>query len=130
LIAKGGYILYNSSKQAEVQLVATGSEVAIAMDAARLIEDAGYGVRVVSMPCMEIFYQQDISYQENVLPKDIYKITIEAGCGMPWWRIIGDNGYIISIDQFGASAPAEQLYKKFNLTPIKIFEVFKEKCII
>jgi transketolase len=129
LIARGGYILYNSSKKADVILVATGSEVAIAMDAAKIIESEDYGVRVVSMPCMDLFYQQDIGYQKNILPKSVYKITIEAGSNMSWWRVIGDNGYILSIDEFGASAPAAMLYKKFNLTSEKVVEVFKKSLI-
>jgi transketolase len=129
LIARGGYILYNSAKKADVILVATGSEISIAMDAAKIIENEDYGVRVVSMPCMDLFYQQDIEYQENTIPKSVYKITIEAGSSMSWWRVVGDNGHILSIDEFGASAPAEQLYKKFNLTSEKVVEIFKKSLI-
>ena len=81
------------------------------------------------MPCMDLFYQQDIEYQENTIPKSVYKITIEAGSSMSWWRVVGDNGHILSIDEFGASAPAEQLYKKFNLTSEKVVEIFKKSLI-
>ena len=98
-------------------LVATGSEVAIAISAADLLEQEGAAVRVVSMPCWELFEKQDTSYRQEVLPRgDAVKVVVEAGIRQGWDRWVGNDAAFVTMDQFGASAPYEVLYDKFGIT--------------
>ncbi|WP_341713612.1 transketolase [Erythrobacter sp.] len=114
--AKGAYRLKGADAPRKVVLVATGSEVAVAMECAAKLEEQGVGADVVSMPCMELFAAQDAAYRADVLPTDALKVSIEAGVTQGWERFIGDNGLAIGIDRFGASAPAEELFAKFGIT--------------
>jgi len=101
----------------DVILVATGSEVAIAIDAADLLEQDGAAVRVVSMPCWELFEQQDEAYQQEVLPRgNAVKVVVEAGIRQGWDRWVGNDAAFVTMDQFGASAPYEVLYEKFGIS--------------
>jgi len=101
----------------DVILVATGSEVAIAISAADLLEQEGAAVRVVSMPCWELFEKQDASYRQEVLPSgDAVKVVVEAGIRQGWDRWVGNDAAFVTMDQFGASAPYEVLYEKFGIT--------------
>ena len=101
----------------DVILVATGSEVAIAVDAADLLEQDGAAVRVVSMPCWELFEQQDETYQQEVLPRgNAVKVVVEAGIRQGWDRWVGNDAAFVTMDRFGASAPYEVLYEKFGIT--------------
>ncbi len=101
----------------DVILVATGSEVAIAVDAADLLEQDGAAVRVVSMPCWELFEQQDEAYQQEVLPRgNAVKVVVEAGIRQGWDRWVGNDAAFVTMDRFGASAPYEVLYEKFGIT--------------
>ncbi len=95
-------------------LVATGSEVSLALEAAELIDRS---VRVVSLPCWELFFEQDEEYRRSVLGDDLPRVSIEAGATFGWERIIGSDGLAIGIDRFGASAPAADLAPYFGLTP-------------
>ncbi|QPC99824.1 transketolase [Qipengyuania soli] len=113
--AKGAYRLKAAEAARKVVLVATGSEVAVAMDCAVQLEAQGIGADVVSMPCMELFAAQDAAYRADVLPADVLKVSIEAGVTQGWERFVGSDGITIGIDRFGASAPAEQLFEKFGL---------------
>ncbi|WP_369025391.1 transketolase [Qipengyuania sp. RANM35] len=113
--AKGAYRLKAAEATRKVVLVATGSEVAVAMDCASQLEARGIGADVVSMPCMELFAAQDAAYRADVLPADVLKVSIEAGVTQGWERFVGNDGITIGIDRFGASAPAEQLFEKFGL---------------
>ncbi len=114
---KGGYILRKEKDKLDIILIATGSEVHLAYEAAKTLEDQGIGTRVVSMPSMELFEQQSEEYKNDVLPKKVTKrVAIEAGSSFGWHKYTGFEGKIISIDTFGASAPANLLFKKFNLT--------------
>ena len=97
-------------------LVATGSEVHIAAEAAALLEADGIGCDVVSMPCWEVFAAQDAGYRTDVLPGDALKVSVEAGVTMGWERWTGSDGLNIGLDHFGASAPAERLYAEYGLT--------------
>jgi transketolase len=99
-----------------VVLIATGSEVHIAADAAALLEAEGIGCDVVSMPCWEAFAAQDAAYKDDLLPADVLKVSVEAGVTMGWERWTGSDGLNIGIDHFGASAPAERLYAEYGLT--------------
>lgn len=98
-------------------LIATGSEVALAMDAKRKLEEAGKKIRVVSMPCWEVFAVQDAAYRESVLPSQIKaRVAVEAGASLGWERYVGDAGATVTIDHFGASAPAHELLQHFGFS--------------
>jgi len=116
LSAKGGYRLRAAQAERKVVLVATGSEVEIAVACAAELEAAGIGADVVSMPCTELFDAQDAAYRADVLPAGVLKVSIEAGVTTGWERYSGLDGLRFGIDRFGASAPAEQLYSYFGLT--------------
>jgi transketolase len=119
---KGGYILEEgSSGLPEVILVATGSEVSLALKAREALEADGASVRVVSMPCIEWFHAQPKAYQQQVLPPDIKaRVSIEAGVAQGWRAIVGDAGEIVSIDHFGASAEGNVLFEQFGFTPDRV----------
>jgi transketolase len=118
-VAKGGYVLAESSTAIPaVILIATGSEVSIAMAARERLEAEGTGTRVVSMPCREWFDDQDAAYQQTVLPPDVKaRVSVEAGIAMSWRDLVGDAGESVSIEHYGASAAASVLYEKFGFTP-------------
>lgn len=116
-VRKGAYVIKDSSGTPDLIVIATGSEVSIALDAAETLDAKGHSVRVVSMPSWELFEDQDSDYKERVLPSACSRrIAIEAGVTMGWERYVGSNGRIIGIDSFGASAPAEELFEYFGIT--------------
>lgn len=116
-IRYGGYILYEPTKSPELILIATGSEVELAITSAIQLEKEGYAIRVVSMPCTSIFDSQPKEYKELVLPSTIRKrIAIEAATTDYWWKYIGFDGDVIGIDTFGESAPAQTLFSHFGFT--------------
>jgi len=126
LSARGAYRLKSAEAARKVILIATGSEVEIAVAVARSLEDRGIGADVVSMPCTEAFDAQDAAYREDILPdvsnREILRVSIEAGTTFGWERYTGLHGLRIGIDRFGASAPAPDLYEHFGLTAPKITE--------
>ncbi|WP_231957015.1 MULTISPECIES: transketolase [unclassified Actinoplanes] len=115
---KGGYILSEaSSGTPKVILIASGSEVAVSLTAQERLEAEGTPTRVVSMPCQEWFFQQDTAYQQEVLPHGVKaRVTVEAGIRMSWDRLLGDAGEAVSIEHYGASAPAKILFEQFGFT--------------
>lgn len=114
---KGGYVLSPSQGKPDVILMATGSEVSIAMDAQKQLEAEGIQSQVVSMPSMELYLKQSPEYCESVLPAANRKrIAIEAGATMPWYRFVGLDGDVLGLDHYGASAPQEVLFKEYGLT--------------
>lgn len=120
-IKRGGYVLVDhelhNNEQLDGILMATGSEVALAVDAEKILRQQGKKFRVVSLPSLEVFAQQDEQYQESVLPSNITKrIAIEAGVSAIWYKYVGCNGKIIGIDRFGESAPDVDLFKEFGFT--------------
>jgi transketolase len=117
-LLKGGYVLRDApSGRPDVILMATGSEVEIALEAAGTLSDQGVGVRVVALPSWELFEAQDAAYRDTVLPAEVKpRVAIEAGSPFGWERYTGDGGTIIGIDRFGASAPASILYREFGIT--------------
>jgi transketolase len=127
LSAKGAYRLRPARAQRQVVLVATGSEVHIAHSAAEALELDGIGCDVVSMPCWSLFDAQPAEYRTDVLPADALIVSVEAGVTMGWERYTGMRGLRIGIDSFGASAPAEDLYRHFGLTPDAIAAKVKAK---
>lgn len=120
LCAKGGYRLRGATADRKVVLVATGSEVSLALDIADKLEAAGHGADVVSMVSTELFDEQTAAYQADVLPADVLIVSIEAGTTFGWERYTGRDGMRFGIDSFGASAPIDDLYDHFGLTVEKI----------
>ncbi|MGQ0844904.1 MAG: transketolase [Sporichthyaceae bacterium] len=117
-VAKGGYVLQEAgSGLPELILIATGSEVQIAVAAREALEAEGVPTRVVSMPCIEWFEAQDEAYRATVLPGRVTaRVAVEAGIAQGWWRYVGDGGEVVGIEHFGASAPYSTLYEQFGLT--------------
>lgn len=116
LCMKGGYRLRAASADRKVVLVATGSEVSLALEVADKLEAAGHGADVVSMVSTELFDEQDAAYQADILPSDVLLVSIEAGTTFGWERYTGRDGLRFGIDSFGASAPIDDLYRHFGLT--------------
>jgi transketolase len=131
LSAKGAYRLRAAKGPRQVILIATGSEVEIAVAAAEALEAEGVGADVISMPCMELFEAQDQSYKDellpNVPPEQLLRVSIEAGVTLGWDRYTMANGLRIGLDRFGASAPAEDLYAKFGFTAEAVVPKIKAK---
>ena len=124
---RGGYILKKESEgTAEVLIMASGSEVGLALAAAEKLEESGTAVRVVSMPCMDLFAEQSEEYKDSVLPKSIEKrVVVEAGSSMSWGRYAGYDACYITMDGFGASAPAGQLFEKYGFTVDNVVQQVK-----
>jgi transketolase len=126
-IERGGYVLRNKSGKPDVILIATGSEVMIASGAVDLLDEQGVKARLVSMPCVENFLDQDEDYRNDVLPPDVRaRVSVEAAATLGWERIVGERGAIIGMTTFGASAPQKDLYNHFGFTPEHVAEVAKE----
>ena len=116
-ISRGGYVLSDSEGQPEAIIIATGSEVELALKAAEELRAAGKNIRVVSMPSTNIFDAQDAEYRESVLPSAVTKrVAVEAGVTDLWWKYVGSNGKVVGLDRFGESAPAGLLFKEFGFT--------------
>jgi len=116
-IARGGYVLKNCEGEPDLILIATGSEVSLAMQAAEQLTSRGHRIRVVSMPCTSVFDQQDAEYKQAVLPLEVgARIAIEAGHGDFWYKYVGLDGRVIGINTFGESAPAPVLFEEFGFT--------------
>ncbi len=116
-VSKGGYVLKEGSATPDLIIIATGSEVELAMNTATALEAEGKKVRVVSMPCTEVFDAQDKAYKESVLPANCTRrMAIEAGVTDFWYKYVGLNGVVLGIDRFGESAPADKLFNLFGFT--------------
>jgi len=114
--ARGGYILFSTDAAPAITLIATGSEVQLALGAARELEKSGVAVRVVSMPCTQAFDRQPAEYRAHVLPASGVRLSIEAGATDGWWRYVGARGAVLGLDRFGHSAPAKALFEHFGFT--------------
>jgi transketolase len=123
-VARGGYVL-QEAKDARAAIIATGSEVAIAIDAQKLLAEQGIAVRVVSMPSTDVFDQQDEAWRASVLPKGMPRVAVEAGVTALWHKYVGLDGAVVGIDTYGESAPAGALFKHFGLTAEKVAEAVK-----
>ncbi len=122
-VAKGGYILVDSTGTPDVILMSTGTEVYLAVEAAEALAGKGINARVVSMPCTNVFDRQDASYRESVLPAAVTaRVVIEAGVTDGWWRYAGTQGRVIGIDRFGESAPAPEVYEYLGVTTQRIID--------
>ncbi len=120
----GGYILVRESRaNPDLILIGTGSEVSLCMEAAKLLEQQGVATRVVSLPCWSVFERQTQKYRDEVLPPAVTaRVSVEAAATFGWQRYIGDRGLAIGIDHFGASAPAEVIFREFGFTPERVAE--------
>ena len=126
-IARGGYVLKESGGEPQIILIATGSEVALAVSAADVLAADGVAVRVVSMPCVDLFQAQDAAYREQVLPAaTTARVVIEAGVTETWWRYAGSAGRVIGLDRFGESAPANELFEHFGFSTDNVVAVARE----
>jgi transketolase len=119
---RGGYVLRREKGASpDLVLIATGSEVSICVDAARALEAEGVSVRVVSLPCVELFDEQPADYRESVLPRAARKrLVVEAGVSMGWHRFAGEEGEVLGMERFGASAPAKRLAEEFGFTAANV----------
>ncbi|MUN54288.1 transketolase [Kocuria koreensis] len=125
--ARGGYVLADTEAEPHVILIATGSEVELALEARETLGQDGVSARVVSMPCREWFDRQDASYRESVIPSGITaRVAVEAGLPMSWNDLLGSTGRAVGLDHFGASADYKTLYKEFGITPEAVVEAAKE----
>lgn len=120
-IRRGGYVLSEAGTpsqpaQPQAVIIATGSEVALAMAAQQQLAEAGIAVRVVSMPSTNVFDRQDADYRASVLPKGLPRVAVEAGVTDGWRKYVGLEGEVIGLDRFGESAPAGELFKYFGIT--------------
>jgi transketolase len=116
-VDRGGYVKREASAEPKVLLLATGTEVSIALKAQETLEAEGIPTRVVSLPCLSWFDAQDDQYRQSVLPKSTRaRVAVEAGSTLGWWKYVGDSGHVVGIDHFGASADASTLYREFGVT--------------
>jgi transketolase len=122
-LERGGYVLWESSPDPEVVLIATGSEVAPTLQAGEALAGEGRRARVVSMPCLELFEMQDAEYRDSVIPPAVRaRLAVEAGVPMSWWKWVGDGGDVVGIDRFGASAPGTTVLEKLGFSAESIAE--------
>ena len=114
-IARGGYVLRKPANE-QVVLIATGSEVGVALAAATLLGEEGIAARVVSVPCLDVYERQSDAYRAEVIPRHLPRLAVEAGSTGLWWRHVGENGDVVGLDRFGESAPAGDLFRLFGIT--------------
>ena len=114
-IARGGYVLRKPAHE-QVVLIATGSEVGVALAAATLLGEEGIAARVVSVPCLDLYERQSETYRAEVIPRHLPRLAVEAGSTGLWWRHVGENGDVVGLDRFGESAPAGDLFRLFGIT--------------
>jgi transketolase len=125
--ARGAYVLSPAAAKHHVTIIATGSEVMLALEAQRQLEAQGIGASVVSMPCMDIFAAEPSSYQDRTIDPKTVRIAVEAGSRLSWDRWIGRDGAFVGMNSFGASAPYEALYKNFNITVDHIVRAARQR---
>ena len=127
LTAKGGYVLRAAEAPEKVCLIATGSEVEIALKAREALEAEGIGARVVSLPSFELFEEQTPAYRADVLPEGLVKVAVEAASPLGWDRYIGPKGAFVGMNGYGASAPYQDLYRHFGITPEAVVAAAKAR---
>jgi len=127
LTAKGAYEIKAANGEAKVTLFGTGTELALALEAAATLEAEGTPTRVVSVPCFSLFEQQDAAYQAAIIGRGTVRVAIEAGVKQGWERFIGEDGAFVGMSSFGASAPAEVLYEKFGITAAAVVAAVKAR---
>jgi transketolase len=126
-VARGGYVLKDTDGMADILLIATGSEIGLALSAADALAADGIKARVVSMPSTDVFEAQSADYKELVLPAAVTaRVVIEAGVSASWWRYAGPSGQVVGLDRFGESAPAEELFEHFGFSTSNVVAVAKD----
>jgi len=126
-IRKGGYVLSEAGGgKPQAVIIATGSEVTLAMEAQKLLAAEGVKVRVVSMPSTSVFDKQDQTYKDSVLPKGVKRVAVEAGVTGGWYKYVGLDGAVVGMDCFGESAPAPELFKHFGFTADNVVATVKK----
>jgi transketolase len=122
-VARGGYVLVDTDGRPDCILIATGSEVGLAVEAARELAGRGRRARVVSMPCTSVFDAQDAAWRDAVLPPAVTaRVAIEAGVAEGWWRYVGPRGRVVAMRDFGASAPGKDLFRHFGFTSAAVVD--------
>jgi transketolase len=125
-VERGGYVLVDSDVVPQIMLIATGSEVQLAVEAAAKLNAEGIPTRVVSMPCTDLFDRQSAEYKETVLPRAVTKrVAVEALAKDTWYKYVGLDGAVVGMDSFGESAPASDLFAYFNITTDAVYNVAK-----
>jgi transketolase len=124
-VRRGGYVLSDAA-WARAAVIATGSEVALALAAQKLLADDGIPVRVVSMPSTSVFDRQDAGYRDSVLPRSLPRVAVEAGVTSGWRKYVGPEGAVVGIDRYGESAPAAELFRHFGFTPEAVAAAVKK----
>ena len=127
LSKKGGYIISKAHKKAEATIIATGSEVGIAVEAQAKLKEKDIAADVVSIPCTSLFDKNDTKYKKSILPEDTVKVAIEAASSFGWDKYLGEEGSFIGMRDFGASAPAPDLYKHFGITSDEVVKHVVQK---
>ncbi|HEX6006510.1 MAG TPA: transketolase C-terminal domain-containing protein, partial [Burkholderiales bacterium] len=126
-IDHGGYVLSEAPGDApRCVLIATGSEVALAMEAQKRLAADGVPVRVVSMPSTSVFDRQDANYRDQVLPRGVPRVAVEAGVGDYWRKYVGLDGAVVGVDRFGESAPAGEVFRFFGFTPENVVQTVRK----
>lgn len=126
-LVRGAYVLADTEGTPDVIIMASGSEVSVALEAREALAGEGVKARVVSVPCLDWFEQQDAKYREEVLPSAVKaRVSVEAGIAMPWYRYLGDTGRAVSIEHFGASAPGDFLFKEYGIDADHVVAAAKE----
>lgn len=126
-IRRGGYVLYEPEKKPVSLIIATGSEVELAMEAAKSLGEEDHPTRVVSMPSMEIFLAQDRQWRDKVLPPALTaRVAVEAGVTMPWYRFVGDRGRVVGLERYGESAPGAEVFDELGFTPARVAAAVRE----
>jgi transketolase len=125
-IAKGGYVLSEAKGNAKAVIIATGSEVELALKAQDALAQQDIPVRVVSMPNTNAFDRQDQAYKDSVLPKGLPRVVVEAGVTGGWWKYVGGEGTVVGLDRFGESAPAGTLFKEFGFTVANVVKAVEQ----
>ena len=125
-IERGAYVLEDPDRAPDVILLATGSEVHLALDAAAALDDENVAARVVSMPSMERFEDQPDSYRHDVLPPGVPTVAVEAGTTRGWHHLVGDDGAVIGLDRFGLSGPGEEVYEELGFTVDRVVDTVHE----
>ncbi len=124
-IQRGGYVISEAQGEARAVIIATGSEVELALNAQAALAEEGIAVRIVSMPSTNVFDRQDAAYQAGVLPANLPRVAVEAGVTDGWYKYVGLNGKVVGLDRFGESAPAELLFKEFGFTTDNVVATVK-----
>ena len=127
MCSKGAYVLKKTSENVDVSLIASGSEVEIALEAQEKLKNLNISSKVISVPCYDLFQNQTEHYKNDVLGKDTFKISIEASSQSGWKQIVGKDGVALGLSTFGKSAPYKDIYKLFNLTSDEIVKTVKAK---